>query len=275
MERNDSLKTGGGSDPAAGFSSGQGTSVERLAGGREFDLIRRFYAGQPLSPRADVRLGAGDDCAVVAGDGIVLSLDLSVEGVHFRRDWLKPFEIGYRATTASLSDLAAMAARPIGVLVSVAAHENDADDFAVELMRGVTAAVSAVGGVLLGGDLTRSLGPLVVDVVSVGEASSPITRSGALPGDEVWVTGQLGGSGAAVEKMLAGEAPEVSALERFRAPAARVAEARWLAETGCLTAMLDLSDGLGGDAASDPRRRPGFRQHGECAEAGSQRRRGL
>ncbi len=220
----------------------------RLGEGREFDLIRRFYPA-PAEPRPDVPVGPGDDCAVVAGSGIALSSDMSVEGVHFRRDWMSPREIGYRAAAAALSDLAAVAARPIGVLVSLGLPEGDAGAPAVELMAGVREVAESVGGAVLGGDVTRSPGPLVVDVTVVGEAPRPVLRSGARRGDEVWVTGELGAPAAALRSLLRGEAPSPAARARFVRPAPRVREALWLRERGVLRAMVDLSDGLAGDAA--------------------------
>jgi thiamine-monophosphate kinase len=219
-----------------------------LAHGPEFDLIRRFVRPDE-APRPDVRVGLGDDCAVVAGNGIALSCDMSVEGVHFRREWLSFREIGWRAAAAALSDLAAVAARPIGVLVSLALPEGDAGDPAEEVMAGVREAVEGVGGTVLGGDVTRSPGPLALDVTVVGEAPRPVLRSGAQPGDEVWVTGELGGAAAAVRALLAGAAPDPAARERFARPMPRVREALWLRERGLPSAMVDLSDGLAGDAA--------------------------
>ena len=221
----------------------------RLAPGPEFDLIRRFLSGQGGEARADVRVGPGDDCAVVAGNGIALSTDMSVEGVHFRRDWLAPEEIGWRAAAAALSDLAAVAARPIGILVSVATPPADAGDYTAAVMAGCREAAEAAGAALLGGDLTRSPGPLVVDVAVVGEAPHPVLRSGARPGHEVWITGELGGAAACVEALLRGEPAPAGARERFARPVPRVPEAQWLQERGIPTAMVDLSDGLVGDAA--------------------------
>jgi thiamine-monophosphate kinase len=225
--------------------------VTRLGPGAEFDLIRRFLGANPHpDPHPDprVRLGPGDDCAVVAGDGIALTVDMAVEDVHFRRAWLEPSEIGYHAAAAALSDLAAMAARPIGILASLALGPGDEEGFGAAVMAGVAAAASDTGAALLGGDLTRSSGPLVVDIVAVGEAASPVLRSGARAGDEVWVTGRLGAAAAAVAAWLDGRVPSPDARAAFARPTPRTREALWLAERGIPTAMVDLSDGIAGDA---------------------------
>jgi thiamine-monophosphate kinase len=219
-----------------------------LGPGAEFDLIRRFLEGHQVA-RPDVRVGPGDDCAVVVGDGIAVSADLSVEGVHFRRDWLRPEEIGQRAAAAAISDLAAVAARPIGVLASLALPDADVPDVAVEIMAGVRRVAEEAGAALLGGDVVRSPDSLVLDIVVLGEAPRPVLRSGARPGDALWVTGRLGGAAAAVESWRQGRTPVPAAREAFARPRPRVIEARWLAERGVLHALIDLSDGLGGDVA--------------------------
>lgn len=222
--------------------------VIRLGPGAEFDLIRRFLDRAGSGDAPGVRVGPGDDCAVVAGDGVALTVDMAVEDVHFRRDWLEPFDIGYRAAAAAISDLAAMAARPIGVLTALALGPGDEDDVGPAVMDGVRAAATASGAALLGGDVTRSPRPLVVDVVAAGEAPRPVLRSGARPGDEVWVTGALGAAAAAVATWLDGEAPAAPARAAFARPQPRVREAAWLAEHASPTAMVDLSDGIAGDA---------------------------
>lgn len=217
-----------------------------LGPGPEFDLIRRFLAGRGRGGvPAAVRVGPGDDCTVV--DGIAVSTDLSVEGIHFRREWIALREVGYRAAAVALSDLAAMAARPIGLLASLAVPRESTDEEAAEVMEGVAAAAESVGGVLLGGDLARIGGPLVVDVVVVGSVDAPVLRSGARPGDALWVTGELGGAAACVSRLLRGEPPG-DALARFARPVPRTREACWLADRTPLHAMIDLSDGLAGDA---------------------------
>ncbi len=217
-----------------------------LGPGTEFDRIRGFLRG--LGPAPGVRVGPGDDAAVL-DDGTVLSTDLSVEGVHFRLDWIGPRDAGRRAAAAALSDLAAMAARPVGLLASVAAPQPGT--LADALMEGVREAAEAAGALLLGGDLTRSPegGPSVVDVVVVGRTSRPLLRSGARPGDRLWVTGRLGAAAAAVQAWGRGMAPDPVAEQAFRDPRPRIAEARWIRDHLGATAGLDLSDGIGGDAS--------------------------
>lgn len=222
-----------------------------LGAGPEFDLIRSFLAARPARQRGEVpgvRVGPGDDCAVVAGDGIAVTVDMAVEDVHFRRAWLDPDEIGWRVAAAALSDLAAMAARPIGILASIALADGDAGPYGEAVARGIAGAADDVGAALIGGDLARSPGPLVVDIVALGEAPEPVLRSGARPGEELWVTGELGAAAAAVAAWLRGDDPDPDARRAFARPRPRIAEALWLAERGVPTAMLDLSDGLAGDA---------------------------
>ena len=217
----------------------------RLGSGREFDLIRAFLGEDEALPNG-VDLGPGDDAAVLEG-GWVISTDLSVEDVHFRRTWLTDEQIGYRAAAAALSDLAAMAAIPVGVLVSVAAPRGGRVDVKA-VQAGVRAAARSVGAAVIGGDLSRSPGPLFIDVVVLGRAERPVSRAGARADDELWVSGTLGVGAAAIEAWDAGAVPPEAILGRFARPAPRVELARALAASGVPTAMLDLSDGLAGDA---------------------------
>lgn len=216
----------------------------RLGPGEEFDRIRRIIPDQALP--AFVRVGPGDDAAVIEG-GWVLSTDLSTEDVHFRRAWLTDAEIGYRAVVAALSDLAAMAATPCGILVSVAMPDGS-DVSWDELQAGIAEAAGAHGAVLLGGDLSRSPGPLMMDVTVLGSATWPVLRDGAEPGDELWVTGRLGAAGAAVHAWESGKEPPPEAREAFARPRPRIEEACCLVDHEHVDAMIDLSDGLAGDA---------------------------
>ncbi|MEJ7808896.1 MAG: thiamine-phosphate kinase [Gemmatimonadaceae bacterium] len=213
-----------------------------LGAGREFDVIRLLL--NRWGSRAD---GIGDDAALVAlpvGEQLVVSTDTSVEDVHFRREWLSPREIGYRATTAALSDLAAMAARPTGILVALTLPEAWLPDV-MDLADGIGEAAAAAGASIIGGDLTRGR-DLALAVTVLGATARPLSRSGARAGDGLYVTGILGGPREAVAAWTHGAAPSVWARERFAHPTARFREAQWLAEHGA-TAAVDISDGLVAD----------------------------
>jgi thiamine-monophosphate kinase len=219
-----------------------------LGPGREFDRLRAIFA----------RLGAaaaelGDDCALLRlGDTtLAVSIDCSLEGVHFRTDWLTFEEIGWRAAAAALSDLAADGAEPLGVLVSLGMPGNRQRatgnvDPGVEIMAGVGAAAQSVGAKVLGGDLVKSE-TYLVDVCVLGPARRPVRRAGAREGDGLWVTGRLGGAALALAGFRAGTRPGGALGRRYARPEPRVAAGRWLAAHGA-TAMLDVSDGLAADA---------------------------
>jgi len=215
----------------------------------EFDVLRAIFAALGAAGRE-----LGDDCALlpVGGRTLAISIDLSLEGVHFRTDWLAFKEIGWRATAAALSDLAADGAEPIGVLVSVGLPGNGRGrgkgrrDPAIEIMKGIGAAARSVGASVLGGDLVRSARYLV-DVCVLGLAQRPVRRSGARPGNGLWVTGRLGGAGLALAALRAGRRLAPGVRHRFARPVPRIAAGRWLARRGA-RAMIDISDGLAGDA---------------------------
>ena len=210
----------------------------------ENELVRRLVSIGWRGSRA-VRLGPGDDAAFLRG-GLVLSTDLAVEGVHFRFDWISPEEAGFRAGAAALSDLAAMGAVPEALLVSMAVPGDPS--VAEALQRGVRGAGDRVGVAIIGGDVSRSPGPAVVDVVAVGRARTVVTRGGAEVGQGVWVTGSLGAAAAAVTAWSAGAEPDPRARERFVAPPDRVPLGVSLAAAGLARAMIDVSDGLVADA---------------------------
>jgi thiamine-monophosphate kinase len=214
-----------------------------LGPGPEFDRIRR------IASRLAQRAGSlGDDCAVLEWPGgrLVLSTDLTIEEVHFRRAWLSPREIGWRAAAAALSDLAAEGAEAVGVLDSIGVPRDLSEEDLAELAAGIGEAAESVGARVLGGDLSRAE-RLTVDITVIGRADRPVTRSGARPDDGLWLSGDLGGSRAALAAWLAGIGPDPGARERFAHPRPRLGVGRALAGAGA-HAMLDLSDGLGGDA---------------------------
>jgi thiamine-monophosphate kinase len=210
----------------------------------EFDRIRSIIRRLGPVAAADI----GDDCALVPeGPGqLVISTDLSVEGVHFRTDWLSFEEIGWRAASGALSDLAAQGAHAVGLTASVGMPATAPESDLLELMRGVGLAVYQVGGVVLGGDLSRAPN-WMVDITVLGRAARPVTRRGARAGDGVWVSGELGGARAALTDLLAGQRPGVNARLSFAHPMPLIALGARLGAAG-VGAMMDLSDGLAGDA---------------------------
>jgi thiamine-monophosphate kinase len=214
-----------------------------LASGREFDVVRRLLA--LWGPHAR---GVGDDAAVLdvpPGAQLVVSTDSSVEDVHFRRTWLTPEEIGWRATAAALSDLAAMGAAPLGLVwaATIPAAWTDATD---ELAVGVGAAARHAGCPIVGGDLTRGA-KLAMTLTVLGTATRPLRRRGAMPGDVVWVTGTLGGPARALAAWEHGGRPTDKDRARFARPMPRIAHGMAAAQAGA-TAAVDVSDGLVQDA---------------------------
>ena len=212
--------------------------------GGEFDAIRRLLA--IWGPEA---VGIGDDAAVLdmpAAERLVVSTDASVEHVHFRREWLSAEEIGARATAAALSDLAAMAATPRGLLLALGLPDRWRGEVDA-LARGVGRVAAAAKCAIVGGNITKA-GELSLTITVLGSARNPITRDGALLGDDIYVTGSLGGPGVALSALLAGNAPEAEHRARFAAPVPRLREGGWLAAHGA-HAAIDISDGLLGDAA--------------------------
>jgi thiamine-monophosphate kinase len=215
-----------------------------LGAGAEFDAIRAML--REWGPRAS---GIGDDAAVLdipAGRHLVASTDATFEGVHFRREWLSSEEVGARAATAALSDLAAMAAQPLGLLLALGVPESWQSEL-VELARGVGASAARAGCAVVGGNVTRAES-MSLTLTVLGTAERPLRRRGSRPGDLVYVTGRLGGPGEALHSLQSGRVPAPAHMLRFASPRARIVEARWLADAGA-TAAIDISDGLGADLA--------------------------
>jgi thiamine-monophosphate kinase len=209
----------------------------------EFDVIRTMLARWGQSA-----VGIGGDAAeLVVPDGqrLLVSTDTSVEGVHFRRDWLSPTEIGYRATAAALSDLAAVAATPLALLLALTMPPSWLS-VAGDVAAGVGEAARAARAHIVGGDVVRG-DALSLTITVLGVAAHPWSRGAARPGGRVYVTGVLGGPLAALRELSAGRTPDPAARARFAHPEARLLESRWLANHGVIAA-IDISDGLVADA---------------------------
>ncbi|MCW5558848.1 MAG: thiamine-monophosphate kinase [Verrucomicrobiae bacterium] len=200
----------------------------------EFDLIRRLM---PLLPTNDfVVVGAGDDCAVLelgASDTQTLfKADAVVEGVHFAAD-ADPVRVGHKALARSLSDVAAMGGTPTAALVTLALPAGFDPDRVLGFYRGMQRLAVRHQVALVGGETTASPGGLLLNVAVLGTVprGRALLRTGAQAGDAVFVTGELGGS---IEGHHLDFEP-------------RLAEGRWLASSGLVHAMMDLSDGLASD----------------------------
>ena len=212
--------------------------------GAEFDVIRRL-----LHIWGDAAEGIGDDAAtlrVPVGEQLCVSTDACVEHVHFRREWLTPREVGARAAAAALSDLAAMAATPVGLLLALALPESWRADVE-EIARGVSDVAHAVQCPIVGGNMSAAR-ELSLVLTVLGTAAQPLRRNRTRAGDALYVTGTLGGPAAALHAWLEGREPAAPHRERFARPTPRIAEARWLADAG-VCAAIDISDGLAADAA--------------------------
>jgi thiamine-monophosphate kinase len=219
------------------------STLGRLGPGKEFDAIRQL-----LDRWGDSARLAGDDAAVIdmpPNEQLVVSTDVSNENVHFRREWLSPEEIGWRATVAALSDLAATAARPLGLVSAITVPASWRDDLG-GIGEGIGMASRALGCPIVGGDLASG-SELSVAITVLGTTTKPLMRSGARAGDVLFVTGSLGAPGEAVRAWNEGRPPLPRARARFAHPAPRIREALWLAGNGC-SAAIDISDGLVADA---------------------------
>lgn len=238
----------------------------------EFGLIARCAAR--LQQRAGVVTGIGDDAAILASlQTPVVTCDALVENVHFRRDWSSPFQLGRKAMSVNVSDLAAKGARPVAAFVTLALGKPLLEDTTAvpwldAFYDGLESAAGQYGCTVAGGDTVRTSNETMISVTLIGEAGdvAPPLRSGAQVGDAVLVTGTLGDSAAGLFLL---QHPEVELphaireylVERHLDPTARVREAmavqRLCAEddsVACPVAAMDLSDGLAGDAAHIARR---------------------
>lgn len=218
--------------------------------------LKRRLATCPKARGVAPVLGIGDDAALLqAGPHTVVSCDMVVEDVDFRRRWASWRDVGHKAAAINLSDLAAMGATPRGLIVALAAAATEQAQSMVTLLASVHRVGARVGAPLVGGDLSATSGPLVVSVTAIGALSGPaLRRHAGLPKDIIAVTGTLGGAAAGL--MLLEHAQPVPGLSAHRAkqlvarqlrPHAQLTVAQALQASGCVRSCADVSDGLLGD----------------------------
>jgi thiamine-monophosphate kinase len=221
--------------------------TESLADLGEFAVIDKLVSGRIQPPT--VVLGPGDDAAVVAaGDGrTVVSTDMLVEGVHFRRDWSTPFELGRKTIAANAADIEAMGAAPTAFVVAFGAPGDTAAADVLELSDGMWREAGELGAGIVGGDLV-SAPQWVISVTALGdlEGREPVTLGGARAGDVVAVAGDLGRSAAGYALWRNGIRSFGDLRQRHLVPAPPYGQGRIAADSGA-TAMTDVSDGLVAD----------------------------
>lgn len=229
----------------------------------EFDFIRNLRQRFPLSDLSSVVVGIGDDAAVIRSHptkDTVVSTDLLVEDVDFRRTTTTPLLLGHKAVAVSLSDIAAMGARPRWSLISVGVPEEVwRTSFVDELYDGVLSLTTHYDVQLIGGDTSSTPEKIVIDSIVLGECTSgmAVTRAGAKPGDQIFVTGSLGGAAAGLRLIERGAHLPNNASDdlhlvdhvmlRQLRPEPRVGWGIVLGQERLATAMIDLSDGLSSD----------------------------
>src|SRR5437867_1337695 len=234
--------------------SGSPPESRELRGIGEFGLIARLTGGLELGP--GVVVGVGDDAAVLAptpGHRLAVTTDVLVEGVDFTAALSEPEDWGWKAVVANLSDLAAMGAEARWLVLALTVPDPTPVATLERVYAGVGEACRAFGVALVGGDVSGSPA-LSLAVTALGEAERPVLRSGARPGDRLCVTGPLGAAAAGLGLLQRGDRAATDLLGRFpglaaahRRPIPALAMGLALARAGA-TAMIDVSDGLAGDA---------------------------
>jgi thiamine-monophosphate kinase len=231
----------------------------------ELSLIRQIRQRALSFSRGQVRLGIGDDCALLRprrGEEFAITTDLSIAGRHFWLATHPPESIGHRAIARGLSDLAAMGARPVAAFVSLAVPRELAGEWISRFYDGLLALAKAHITTLAGGDLSEAPIPLT-DIVLVGSvpAGKALLRSGARPGHLLYVTGTLGRSAQGLVLLSEIAESETQAQKQWRGadrftalalhlyPQPRIAQGLWLRRRGLASAAIDLSDGLSIDLA--------------------------
>ena len=210
----------------------------------ERELIRRLR--RTVRGRKAI-LGIGDDCAILrvpAGHEALVTTDFSLEGVHFRRDWQSPECIGHRCLVRGLSDIAAMGGRPIAAFLSLALPAKLPQHWVDRFFAGLLRLADRYRVELAGGDTSQSPGGVLADITVFGNVAKGkgLRRSGARVGDQIYVTGALGESAAALQLVR-----HKKAKKRDIFPEPRIAIGEWLVKNGIASACIDVSDGLSTD----------------------------
>jgi thiamine-monophosphate kinase len=226
-------------------------------------IRRASRAPLRLSKGHSVVVGIGDDASVLRipkDQQILVTTDFSLEGVHFRREWHPPESVGHRCLARGLSDIAAMGGEPIAAFLSLAVPPKLPQKWVDGFLKGLLALAKRFNVKLAGGDTAESPGGVLADIVVIGTVrriptrkgekwGTPVLRSRARPGDRIYVTGELGGSAAALDALYSGRKSRLSPAEfrRHFFPEPRIAVGRTLREKQIATSMIDLSDGLSTD----------------------------
>ena len=228
-----------------------------LAEKKLIEQIRRSARGGESVVR-----GIGDDCAVLRvppGHELLVTTDFTLENVHFRRDWHRPELVGRRCLTRGLSDIAAMGGEPRAAFLSLAVPGDVPQKWVNRFLKGLLDLAEEFKVPLAGGDTAESAGGIQADIVVVGSVpkGKAVLRSGAKAGEGIYVTGELGGSAAALARLAEAKTVGAESLRHFwrfsgqsrrlSLPQARVAVGQWLRQHRVATAMIDLSDGLSTD----------------------------
>lgn len=205
--------------------------------------------------RSGVLTGIGDDCAILRlqpPSELLVTTDFTLEGVHFRREWHPPEVVGCRCLTRGLSDIAAMGGEPVAAFLSLALPRATPQPWVDRFFSGLLELANEFRITLAGGDTAQSPKGILADIVVVGTVpkGKAIRRSGTRDGDQIYVTGALGGSAAALSQLRkAGGKLSAAGFERHFRPMPRIAQGRLLRQRGLASAMIDLSDGLSTDLA--------------------------
>jgi thiamine-monophosphate kinase len=217
-------------------------------------LIHRIRDRTAKQPGVGFRgvTGIGDDCAVVPvprGHEALVTTDLCLENVHFKRAWHPPESVGYRCLARGLSDIAAMGGEPLAVFLSLAVPQDLPQGWVDGFLGGLLKLASEFKVSLAGGDTAQSPGGILADIVVLGSVSKgkAVLRSGTRPGDRIYVTGELGASAAAIDLLSGGRKLRSLDFVSHFYPRPRIAVGRFLREKGLASAMIDISDGLSTD----------------------------